>query len=646
MTAAPVSRRAIIGVLVVALLLTAATLRFHLLGAQSLWHDEGNAYVQATRTFSDIATNAARDIHPPGYYWLLAIWHDLLGESEFALRSLSAFASLLSVALTYALGKHLYGSSAGLVAAGLVTLNTFSIYYAQEARMYALLALWGVASMWALAHLLRRPQSHWALALGLLNAAGLYTHYAFPFVMLAQGALFLLWSIGLIWDKHPKNLGYLGYYVGANVLALAIFAPWLPTAYDQVTNWPNTGAPIPAAEALSTIIAYFGFGVTVGGGTTITVLFLLLFGLLQLPTQSEASPDRRWYHWAALVPVVWVMLTVGVFLVLELFREANLKFLLPAQIGFALWIGRGVWVLWHVEVRRKAPLLRQVPKVAAVLTSTILFGQIATTIDALYTDPAHQRDDYRAIAALIDDEQRPGDAIILAAPNQQEVFGYYYGGETPVYPLPRGLGGDDDATLNETQQIIAGNERIFAVLWGTSERDPSGIVENTLDTQAFEASSTWYGDVRLVRYAAPVTFAEFEPVEVTFGESITLERYALNTREIRAGDVLQLQLQWTTDTPLDVNYKVFVQLLAPDGFLVAQRDAQPAGDTRPTSTWATGETIVDNHALIVPNDLPSAHYSLIVGLYNPNDPTERLPVGDGDYLPLGEIHALSTVVID
>ncbi|MCW0209087.1 MAG: glycosyltransferase family 39 protein, partial [Achromobacter sp.] len=107
---------------------------------QSFWNDEGSSYVQATRSFAEIAANAALDIHPPGYYWLLGGWRLLAGTSEFALRALSVFASLLSIAFAAALGRRLFGWGAALSAALLIALNTFSIYYAQEARMYALLA--------------------------------------------------------------------------------------------------------------------------------------------------------------------------------------------------------------------------------------------------------------------------------------------------------------------------------------------------------------------------------------------------------------------------------------------------------------------------------------------------------------------------
>jgi hypothetical protein len=49
-----------------------------------------------------------------------------------------------------------------------------------------------------------------------------------------------------------------------------------------------------------------------------------------------------------------------------------------------------------------------------------------------------------------------------------------------------------------------------------------------------------------------------------------------------------------------------------------------------------GETIVDNHALALPN-LPAGDYTLILGLYDANNSTARLAVGDGDYFVLGTI---------
>ncbi|MCL4256670.1 MAG: glycosyltransferase family 39 protein, partial [Anaerolineae bacterium] len=137
----------ILGGLVV-ILLIAFLLRVHDIGGQSLWHDEGNTYVQTTRNFAEIADNAGRDIHPPLYYWLITVWTRFMGDSETGLRSLSLFASLITVAVTFAIGKRLFGIIPAVFAMIFISLNTFSIYYAQEARMYALLALLGALAMW------------------------------------------------------------------------------------------------------------------------------------------------------------------------------------------------------------------------------------------------------------------------------------------------------------------------------------------------------------------------------------------------------------------------------------------------------------------------------------------------------------------
>ncbi|MGB4872356.1 MAG: hypothetical protein WBP47_20040 [Candidatus Promineifilaceae bacterium] len=92
--------------LVVVLLWLAMGLRFHNLGAQSFWNDEGNSARLSERTIQLIIEGTASDIHPPLYYLLLRGWRELFGDSEFGLRSLSAFAGLLVVPLAMALARN------------------------------------------------------------------------------------------------------------------------------------------------------------------------------------------------------------------------------------------------------------------------------------------------------------------------------------------------------------------------------------------------------------------------------------------------------------------------------------------------------------------------------------------------------------
>src|SRR5258708_14209296 len=82
--------RQITKLLPLGIILLAAVLRFHLLGSQSLWNDEGNTLRLVERPIPILLQNASHDIHPPGYYLPLKAWWLPTGPTEFDLRALSA----------------------------------------------------------------------------------------------------------------------------------------------------------------------------------------------------------------------------------------------------------------------------------------------------------------------------------------------------------------------------------------------------------------------------------------------------------------------------------------------------------------------------------------------------------------------------
>ncbi|MFZ0548329.1 MAG: hypothetical protein WAM60_22975, partial [Candidatus Promineifilaceae bacterium] len=92
----------------IVILLLAAGLRFYRLDAQSFWNDEGNSARLSERSVPLIIDGTASDIHPPLYYLLLRGWRELVGETEFGLRSLSAFLGVGLVALTMTLANQTF----------------------------------------------------------------------------------------------------------------------------------------------------------------------------------------------------------------------------------------------------------------------------------------------------------------------------------------------------------------------------------------------------------------------------------------------------------------------------------------------------------------------------------------------------------
>lgn len=606
-------------------LLAATALRAHAIGVQSLWSDEGNSVVQAGRSLADIALHAARDIHPPGYYWLLHVWARLTGDSEFALRLLSALVSVLGAACALAAGRALFGFTAGLAAALLLALNGFSIWYAQETRMYALLGLWGAAAALALTALLLRPGRARMMALALVNAAGLWTHYAWPFVMLAQGAVALLWLGGASLRQRETRERLVALLAAAGI-ALLLFSPWLATALERVSAWPATGAALSGGMALQSLYPLLAVGpsfASLGADWQ-----ALAAGSALLLILAGSAPTRR-ALWRSGLPLVWTLAPCAAFLALGLYRESNLKFLLPAQAGFALWAGRGFAWLWSCP----APLLRALAPAAGAL----LLTGVALSLGPLGHDAAWQRADYRGLVADISVGLGSEDLIVLNAPNQAEVFRYYYRGEAEVLPIPPGTGPMDEESLRRLRESVAGARRVYALFWGEGERDPQGIVERALVEGAHVADSRWYGDVRLATYSVPRVLAVVEMSDARFGDHIALLRHARNATRLAPGEALQVQLDWRAEAPVALRYKVFLQLLDADGRLVAQHDSVPGGGLAPTDAWAPGETVLDRRALMLSEGLAAGRYTLIVGLYTESDPGQRLPLGDADHLLLGTL---------
>jgi hypothetical protein len=248
---------------------------------------------------------------------------------------------------------------------------------------------------------------------------------------------------------------------------------------------------------------------------------------------------------------------------------------------------------------------------------------ITLALQNYYTDPAYARDDYRSIAAYVEAMGRPGDAVLLNAPGQQEVFGYYYHGDLPVYPLPEGRPLDPAATEAALRGLARPGGRVWGVLWATDESDPERFVEGWLDDHAYKAMDSWYGNVRLVVYAVPeeTAGAPEHTLNVRLqgagtGDEITLLGYSTLESQLTAGDIAQISLFWRAERVPAQRYKVFVHVLDGDNHIVGQRDAEPGGGARLTTLWQPGETIVDHYGVPIHPATPPGQYRVEVGMYS------------------------------
>ena len=141
--------------LVLIITLIGGGLRVLLLDKNGLWLDETFSLWIANHGVGDMLNWTARiDQHPPLYYLLLHYWTALTGDSPYYARLLSGLFGTGTIPIIYLIGKRLSGVVVGLAAAAFLALSPFNIYFAQEARMYTLLAFNAAVALYALVRLL------------------------------------------------------------------------------------------------------------------------------------------------------------------------------------------------------------------------------------------------------------------------------------------------------------------------------------------------------------------------------------------------------------------------------------------------------------------------------------------------------------
>lgn len=398
---------------IVAVIALGAFLRFHAIGQKSLWLDEAATMNAIDASFAEVFRGVkAHDAHPPLYYLAVRAWVGRSHSGALA-RAFSAGVAAASLALFYFLAHALLPRGAALVAAAVLAASAFQVYFAQEARPYALAAFFVVVAWYCLAHLVastwRRRWPLW-LGLALANAAALYTFYYTAFSVLAQGVALLA-----LWRRAGRRL-LLG-WAAWQCVPLACFSIWVPVILERMRLLGQFEAPVGrtvlSAEGLAATAAQFtcGFLAELAGNAGPMVqaaaagLGLLVAVLAALAARRERA--------AAAIALVWLLGPLAFLAALPIrghvYEPKHLAFAAPA---LALAAG----VVWSAARRGLRPL-------AALLIAALLAANIASL--ALYHRPDVEKANWRAALREFAENVQPGDIVTFSPPYTRLAFDHY-----------------------------------------------------------------------------------------------------------------------------------------------------------------------------------------------------------------------------
>jgi hypothetical protein len=366
----------------------------------SFWMDEGLSVGIASHDLFDIPGVLREDGSPPLYYMGLHLWMDAFGRSETAVHWFSLLAALLTIPVAMWAGWSLWGKRAGYVGAVLCALNPFLTSYGEEARMYALMALWALLATACFLHAFAyRRGRRYVVLFGVFQALMLYTHnWGIFYGLGAFVALALLW-----WRSEERRSLAIDGAIGFGLPAV-LFLPWLPTLLFQSAHtaapWgraPRFGAPVQISRDLM-------------GGDRASIVMLLVggFGLASVLARKDPRDRERLSIFAlVLIPFVtlaiaWVLSQITPAWASRYFAVVLSPLLLLTALGLARARALGL---------------------AALATLVVFWINPRPFVDGY-------KSDVRDIGAEAGSQMRPGDLVIVGQPEQVPVAWYY---------LPAGL---------------------------------------------------------------------------------------------------------------------------------------------------------------------------------------------------------------
>lgn len=499
--------------LLVALLVLGTILRLYALDAKGLWGDEIWTAQRSSASLSVILSEYL-DLPGPLYYLAGKVTLKLLPmlSSEAALRLPAALAGVASILLTYWLARRWISSAVGLVAALLMAVSPYQVWYAQEARFYTFNVFLFLSAVLALEYALERPRAWLPWVIWVLStSANLYTQ-PLPAVL----GIFAQALYGGIWLVRTKERQLIVSATAAGLSTILLYLPVLLKIVGQRldhtavqnTSWyfDRAGRGLLLGPAFELMPSQF-LRVSTKLATSFAVpapghwLFLIvaLAGIVGMIRQKHYAPLLMFLSCFSVV--------LFIFIVLRPANGLHVRYVLYLQPLYLILIAAGVFAIGAILQRRTGYL-----RVGAVSTQLALLVALSLAgVRQAYLEVKPV--DWRAVSQYLAKATADGGMIIGNA---------YVPAALSWYGVPTSQVGIYSGTINWARTCARGgisswyvsaqadgDHKRMAHYAGTMPLDaqawtPRGMHITDFSTEeAFFPNSEW--PVMIYPYIAPLT---------------------------------------------------------------------------------------------------------------------------------------------
>jgi mannosyltransferase len=441
-----------------------AALRLHSLAARSLWIDEAASVSFASLAWKPfIKTLWGYQGNMALYYFVLHGWIHL-GDSEFAVRSLSVLFGVLTIPAVYLLAARLFDRPTGLIGAALLAVHSFHIHWSQETRAYSFLILLLVLTTYVLIVALESKSNlgYW-LTFSVLAALCIYAHIFALLVLTAH-------ALAIVFPK-PFRVQLPTVVASAAVFAFLCepMAAFVVLQHSDQLAWmtpPTIGA-----------VWQFLVLLTSQGGALLVVIYLGVCAMAFLQPAGMKRSTKE--SWGLRLMLLWLLslplLTLAVSLIKPFFYPRYMVICVPALVILA---ARGLVNLYDMPAVRRW---------AAAVVFVLLIGLSGWGTYQYFVNFPTETSDWRSAVRYILQRERPGDGAVFFLPNVYCYRYYTHRAEESQHqaiavpdilypPLPW-----EPVTRAEIQQVTSGHERVWLILHIDSiNPQASATIQSTL----------------------------------------------------------------------------------------------------------------------------------------------------------------------
>jgi mannosyltransferase len=448
-------------VILLALVVGAAALRFATLDVQSLSNDEAFTLAIATGGLDSVYSSVeSTESTPPLYYYLAWGWAKLFGTGDASLRLLPALLGTLLVPVTWAAARETLPRRSALIAALLVAVSPLLVWYSQEARAYALLALLSTLGFLFFVRALRTEATRDLVLWALCAALAVATHYFAVFPVAAEGLWLLL--------AAPESRARVAAACAVPALAGVALLPLLLHQEEHVPRaWTEAFTLWDQLRGLVQQAAVGPRWTWLVQRPGVFAILLLAAGALALLVWRASAAERRGALPAAVVGLCVVVPPI----VISIF-------------GANLVATRNLIAAWPLGAIVAAAGLcaEHARRAGAVLAAALAAVMLAICV-AVPLDEDLQRSDWEELMARVGDPESVRAVAVLRGFENTRVAARY---------LPGGGAAPDASSVRATELVVVGDPRAAPQAFTSPPAPGFALVE-----------SVRVGDLSLARFRSP-----------------------------------------------------------------------------------------------------------------------------------------------